>query len=321
MESFEPSFEIVEEVAVVDLPNPAFPAVPSAYYFYLSSAGTPTSYTGVGTQEEQVNSLKIWYAAKNPANLILTPYAKQACLDTDHLGLAPSITNRLRQVPSHDELLIMEPIGYMLSLSSINYDRYTDDIYLFPLHPDVNIITAADLALRRDIGGIIFYLNQLGIRIPGELEYYPMYYLFFLITRIASYPMTSGQIQLIQLRISSSPDRQELIDSIFELEITPELIQMVIDLPPLGQPGWTKFGPEYIRFLTPGTILDFEYLESSLENAVDSLTSWSDSQILDLCSREGIDPPSLTRFSSRAGWISQIVNMFRHRGQKSRGIL
>ncbi len=337
--------QIIDPVRIPNnLPSPDFPAIPSWKYYYLDNKGNPTSYLNTGSLEDQEKSILAWYGCKSPKNQIWTPYARQSLAappersgyarvpyarqslsidgdifqDATGWDIAASMKLRLRQKPTLDSIILPDNLQPILFRSNKTMEDYINDIYLFPMHPSANIILAADLTVHRNVNNIRKYFSSRGINHLNNqsLDYYPEYYLFFLLTRFASYPFSEDQITLIQLR-KENKEKRHLIDSVFEVRLTSEILRLITM--PLeestrlvqGQPGWTKFGNEYLRFLHPGQTEGFDYQETDLNTILEMIPNWTDQQIIALCRSKNLSIPTLDQFSSRIDWITDVLSTLR----------
>lgn len=312
-----PVVEIKKPVPVPELPSLDFPAVPSARYFYYANDKI-TACLNKGTLEEQEFSLRTWYAAKESENYILTPYARQGNIPVvnGYLDrLSSSMKNQIRQVPVESEIISPYTLRPFLQSAGKDLDDFIRDTYLFPYHPSANFVIAIDIAIHRD--RIFEYLHERGItHLDGHnFEYYPRYYLFFILTRFASYPLNSGQVILAQLRANGSKSQKEIIDSVFELELTVDILNLVTlkIMPPGAAPGWESKAKEYLRFFEVRTNpdLNYNYISNTPSEVLKTFLNWTDQEIIDLCISKKLEIPKLNDYSTRKAWIMDIINLLR----------
>jgi len=317
--------KLIETPVIPTLPSPDFPALPSWKYYYLSKNGEPTSLPNQGSPQDLQMSILTWYAMKSPKNLIWTPYAQQGSKDwedcqiedlvcdqpDDGWDLPASMKLRLRQDLTMVSIIAPYSILPLLYASNKSITDYTYDIYLFPMHPDANFRLATELTIDRKQDLIDEYFRSRGIAhlVGHDIEYYPIYYLFFLLTRFASYPFNAGQIALIQIRKTGSVEQRQLVDSIIDSEITPEVIQLVLNpVLPGALPGWTRLGKDYLHFLHPVVPQGVDYTDPDKEKVIKILSDWTDQQIVELCREKSLEISDLSQFESRNAWIIDVLN-------------
>lgn len=166
----------------------------------------------------------------------------------------------------------------------------------FSFHPDANFVLATELSFARDINIINEYFQSRGIvhLIDHNIEYYPLYYLFFLLTRFASYPLSESQIIYAQIRKNGTLEQKQLIDSIFDVKITPKILQLVKNPILLGaSPGWQRIGRDYLQFLDPQH-------------------GPTDEELIILAQRFGVSPSGISQFDSREAWRLDLENTIQY---------
>lgn len=315
--------------------NPSFPAVPSAKYYYMSSKGNriPMSNT-VGSPEEQLLSCQIWYSMKSDDVFPLsTSYAVSRNDQINfNINRGPSsdiclsMKNYLRQYPDLSDWFFDDHFQFIIGQRKRrSIAEFLSDFYRFPLNPESNAFNAARLLEQYvrdgDEAPLRRYLKNANAFHLAEhpFGYYPIYELFFLLTRFASYPMNEDQLRLSERRNSTafnSPERI-FIDAIFEYEIYDiskvlETVDRIATEGPLaaGQeygandPYWVNWADEYLRKKEPQAI---EYIGEKLYMLAESLSTWTDFQIEDLATQYGITLPIRKEYPSRYEWVLQTA--------------
>ena len=317
--------------------NPSFPCVPSAMYFYRSRTGERIPMlNNIGSPEEQLLSLTIWYSMKsNEIFPLQTVYAKAR---EDQIGvegrdrpnseIALSMKNRLRQYGDSSDWFFEDRFQLLIGQAKrFSLDKFINDFYRFPLAPSSDPFEVARL-LEPYIGDgdeshLRRYLQERGVThlLDHSFGYYTTYELFFLLTRYASYPMTENQLRLAERRARTtfnSPERV-FIDAIFDYQIYDiagvlQLIDQIANEGP-GPAGrrfntthadWFRWGDEYLKNaeVTPQPIQNFAgpiYLLS------EKLYTWTDDQIDELARRINLDLPLREEYPNRISYIESIA--------------
>ena len=311
---------------------PDFPAVPSAYYFYLNSNGNKiAALNNVGTQEEKQESLRIWYSLKSKTLFPLkTTYAQarsdQLVPDPPVSEIALSMKSGLRQIPSMIDWFIVDQYTLVLSQKK-NPDmaQFHELFYQFPLNPSADGPQAGGaIEQYLDSGDEAFiykYLEDHDVvhLLNHPLGYYPVTELFFLMTRYASYPFNDYQLQLCQRRVSTkfdSPDRL-FIDSVFyekglEIGRVLETLNQIQSEGPskagvkygTDHPNWVRWADEYMN---QRPAVPIENLAGPLSEVVEKLYTWTDFQIDALLDRLKVTPPFEREFPARYPYIASLT--------------
>lgn len=320
-------------LTMVDAPTLTFPAIPSAYY---SRDGVPVLNT-VGTKKERRISALVWYRMlEDDAFPLKTSYANTR---RDQLGLALpppsdaslSMTKRVRQIPDGIDWVQDERFAHIISQTTLPYSVLTDDIYRFPLNPNVNAYTVARLLVDaindNDTSPLNTYLHRVGAgHLVGTLYYYPAYHLFFLMTRLASRPLTEAQIRLSKLRAKTSPlsPSRQFIDAVYNLDIVDEdslleIAQRIHDDGPLAinigttHSDWVRWAGEYLMRLdtTPINIVNWS---GGVGDVSEKLTTWSDDLIDEKLKEWNLEPPFRSQFKSRQAFLQALAGViYMHR--------
>ena len=314
-----------------------FPVIPSAKYYYLDSQGNkiPTSNT-VGTIEERLVAIQAWYAMKSDTIFpLITTYAKarndQIGRSGDNLPestIALSMKGQIRQVYDANDWLHLPRFQLLISQTKgVSIQEFIGDIYRFPLNPSVDSFKVARLLEIYIKDGdelpIRKYLANRGIThlVDHSLKYYPIYYLFFLLTRLASYPLNQEQIQLSTRRSRTyfqSPERI-FIDAIFQYNIynIDEVLQIIDQIAQQGpesagmlfgtqNPDWVRWADEYLINKGKPSV-GIENLADVGNIVAEKLYTWSDIEIQGLCDRYQMLPPFTSEYPTRYSYVADIA--------------
>jgi hypothetical protein len=243
-------------------------------------------------------------------------------------NLSLSIKSQVRQYPLGDGWFFDDRFQLILGqMKRRTMDDFVRDIYLFPLNPAADPFESARLIegyIRSgDQTPIKQYFKKTGVKHLQDhnLNYYPVYYLFFLMTRFASYPFDQNQLYLIEKRAETkfqSPV-QQFIDSVFEYEIyqLDTLIQLIDRIEKEGpvsvgiqfgtnHEDWVGWADEYLQ--NEGVENQpIDNISDLTQNLVNKLLTWSDFQIEDLCLKLELTPPMRKEHPTRISYINQIA--------------
>ena len=178
---------------------------------------------------QEYADIDIWYSRKQPpqSNEIEVCYSKTS-LDVP-ADIELSIKSSIRQIPNPDHLWMHnDQLTVVWSIGKISDERFYNDIFLFPINPAADIYRAAELSeYYVKYGGqythVDEYLEKCGVSHLDSTNFsaYPIYHLFFLLTRFATYPFSHTQIELSKLRLNETNLSVKMfIDAIYE---TPNL--------------------------------------------------------------------------------------------------
>jgi hypothetical protein len=336
----EVTFQPKKEPIVPNIP-PDFPCVPSAKYYYISQKGdkVPMPNT-IGTDLEKSLYLRIWYSMNgNDIFPLNTVYARtrEDQINRPPLEMPPSqislsMKSYLKQYEDSSDWFFDDRFQIIIGQMKIqSIDTFVNDFYRFPLNPSSDPFMVARLLetyIRDgDEAPLRRYLKDRGIfhLLNHPFGYYPIYYLFFLLTRFASYPFSEAQIQLAKRRLSTQKDSpaQVFIDSIFQYEIynIPQVLTLIDSIQTQGPgPVGALFGTSYDDWYRWGN----EYLQNQgkpaegIENIpnltyiiADKLYTWTDNDVDALCRRLKIPLPFRSEHPTRYSYITFIAGIIR----------
>jgi len=301
--------------------KPSFPALPSAKYYYVNLNGDKIPMSNnIGNPEEQLLYIKVWYSMKlNDMFPLETVYAKarkdqigRKGLDIPDSDISFSIKSQIRQYEDSSDWIYEERFQIITGqMKRLSIDDILGDFYRFPLNPSADFFKVSYLLEMYVSDGdeepIREYLKNCG---AYHLEnhsfgYYPIYYLFFLLTRFASYPMSENQLLLADRRnktINGSPE-SIFIDAIFEYEIY-DIKQVMDIIDQIATEGtvvagkqfetnnldWIKWADEYLQNKGKST-MNIENIAGLVYEIADKLYTWTDIQIEELCNKLKIEMP------------------------------
>jgi hypothetical protein len=323
----------------IEIPNipPYFPCVPSAKYYYVNPNGDKIPMiNNVGSESEQVSSLNIWYHMNvNDVFPLLTVYARSR---QDQIGrtesnrpgsrIAFSMKSQLKQYEDRDDWFFEDRFQIIIGqMKNQHIEQFINDFYRFPLNPSSDAFMVARLLeeyirdgdetkLRKyllDRG--IFHLND------HPFGYYPIYQLFFLLTRFASYPLNENQVKLANRRLQTqygSPERV-FIDAIFQYEIynMDQVFQIIDQITSQGSiaagayfgtknKDWVNWANEYLEnYGKPAK--GIENLASLNYIIADKLYTWTDIQIETLCNQLQLKTPFHSEYPTRYAYVADIA--------------
>lgn len=322
-------------------------AIPSAFDYYLNFQGEPVPHL---RQPNDQLSAKVWYTLEQDFVFPLKTIYAEARPDQVNLlpsrrmppsEIAWSLKTRQKQYPDENSQLESDFFEFLVNQTrTITVDQLLRDIYRFPVNPSVNIFEVAKLLehyirtgheddLRR-------YLEDLDIISLKDhsFGYYPIYELFFLLTRFASYPLSQAQIRLAHLRnqtVFDSPARR-FIDAIFHLQITdlesvltlveriqnegPESVGLELGTP---FPDWVNWADEYLQligtddhtgaFVLKHEPLDVGYVGAPVNQTSPSYYTWTDLELVQLMEEAQLDLPDRSQFLNRYDWVENIASL------------
>jgi len=330
--TFRPTISVV-----VPPVHTSFPAVPSAYYYYYNPHGIKIAApNNVGTSEEQAISLKIWYHLRSDQIFPLkTSYAEASKeqlgldgIDRPSSILANSLKAGIRQYPESSDWILDDRFQMILGqMKRRSIDEFLGDFYRFPLNISADAFEAARLLEQYMRNGeeepIRRYFAERGVNHLKDhsFGYYPIYYLFFLMTRYASYPMTENQLKLAEIRAQTEFDSPEriFIDAIFDFPIyQPEMLFAIIQQIQTQGPAaagaqfqtshadWVRWADEYL--------LNADKEPKAIPNLAagtwvisDLLSTWTDNQIEEFARQLDLELPFRSEFPDRYSYIMSIA--------------
>jgi hypothetical protein len=280
-------------------------------------------------------SLQIWYSMKSNDIFPLKTVYAQSRIDQE--GRDPfkypasqisfSMKGGLRQYPDTNDWIYYDRFELLLGqIKGLSNEEFLADIYLYPFHKNVDSFLVArlleDYIKTGNEKNLRRYLATLGVtHLEGHnFNLYPLYFLFFLLTRFVSYPMTEEQIQLSNRRAQTerkSPERI-FIDSIFHYPINniAEVLSIVDLVKMIGpkkagkifqtdNPYWVHWGNEYL-FRTDEPPRDIPNLSDVNYIVAEQLYTWTDNQIKLLCKQLNMKRPFSTEYNTRRSYIQDI---------------
>lgn len=330
----------------IDLPlsihtNLYFPCIPSSKYYYISRKGDKVPVlNNVGSVEEQIHSAQAWYSMSSDEIFpLLTVYAKgredqinRPPLDRPASQISFSMKSYLKQYPDSSDWFFDDKFQLLIGQMKIqSIDTFVNDFYRFPLNPSADAFTVArllEMYIRDgDETPLRKYLKDRGIfhLVNHPFGYYPIYHLFFLLTRFASYPFSEAQIQLANRRLSTEKDSpaQIFIDSIFQYEIynIPQVLALIDSIQSQGplvsaslfgtqHDDWVRWGNEYLQNLGKPAE-GIENIANLIYIIADKLYTWTDNDVEALCQRLNIPLPFRSEHPTRYSYITFIAGIIR----------
>ena len=192
-------------------------------------------------------------------------------------------------------------------------DSFLKDFFLFPAHPDANIYLAAALTIDENEREIAEYLRQRNVVFPNtNWNYYPKYYLYFMLTRFYSYPLSPYQCQLAEIR-AQQPEKRIFVDAVFDIS-EPAMQQLLMrflnsweEIPTLFETygpsdEWSAWPLDYLS-MQKKRELD-ENGTYKLSELADILITWPDTHLRDAFPEH---IPSRKMHISRRSWIESLA--------------
>lgn len=257
-------------------------------------------------------NLSILYSLKSdnmfPLNVI---YAKTENNTIEEFSIAKSFKGGIRQKYKENDYFIDDKFKIIAQSGNKTLEEFFKDVSKFPMNPSANAFLASDLTIERNEDNILNYLRSNGISNITEFEYYPSYYLYFLLTRFYSYPFSDVQLKLAKFRKDGNEIQKRFIDQVFELENPLPYVELLFK--PNGEEAIksyfdtsydpSKWAKEYIQDSNQNKKdlnLNVYQTTSSLS---DVLITWTDNQIQKYFR---IELPNRETYSSRRLWIEAI---------------
>lgn len=281
-------------------------------------------------------ALQIWYSMKsNDIFPLVTSYAKAR---QDQIGLKPfdypasqiafSMKGGLRQYPDTNDWIYYDRFELLLGqIKGLSNEEFIADIYRFPFNSLSDSFLVAKLLEDYIKSGnekpLRKYLTERGVTHLAEHNFnlYPLYFLFFLLTRFVSYPMSQEQILLSNRRILTqrkSPERI-FIDSIFHYPINDisyvlNIIDQIATLGPIkagelfqtDNPYWVHWGNEYL-FRSNEEPRNIENLKDMNYIVAEKLYTWNDNQIKELCKQLNVARPFPSEYNTRYSYVQDCA--------------
>jgi hypothetical protein len=242
--------------------------------------------------------------------------------------LSKAMKSQLRQYPASNDLIFEDRFQMILGqMKRRSITEFLNDFYRFPLNPSANAFEAARLLeqymndgeeepIRR------YFANRNVTHLEKHsFGYYPIYQLFFLMTRYASYPMSENQLQLAAVRVETEFDSpaRTFIDAIFEFPIynLEKVLQIVQEIQNYGPAAagksfettnedWVRWADEYLLNAEKDAIPIENYAAGTWIIA-DKLYTWSDLQIKELAKRLNFKLPFRSEFPTRYSYLMSVA--------------
>ena len=320
-------FEVTKTVPQSALTNNTLP-FPSSKFYYGDRIPVPT--------QNDTISLQIWYSMKsNDIFPLVTAYVK---FREDQIGndpfnypasqIALSMKGGLRQYPDTNDWIYYDRFELILGqIKGLSNEEFISDMYRFPFNPKSDSFLVArlleDYIKTGNEKNLRRYLASLGVTHLQDVFFsnYPLYFLFFLLTRFVSYPMSEEQIQLSNRRAQTerkSPERI-FIDSIFHYPINniAEVLNIVDQIKISGpkiagkrfqtdNPYWVHWGNEYL-FKSNEEPREIPNLSDVNYVVAEQLYTWTDDQIKQLCKQLNMTRPFPSEFRTRASYTQDCA--------------
>lgn len=322
---------------------PEFPLIPSAYYYYFSWKGHPVPLLNQGTPIQQEESLRIWIALKQ--NFVFPLKISYAQAREDQVNILPSLklpdseisssmSSAKRQYPDSNSHFFNDRFQLIVSqVPDFTIDDFLSDFYRYPLNPSANAFEAARLLelyistdsdnkeREKELRKYLADRDIISLK-DHSFDYYPIYELFFLLTRFYSPPLTYDQIQLAQRRnlTQFNSSERQFIDSIFHLYIydldkTLEVIDLIQNNPERAMEmfntpfsDWVQWANEYLNLMdTPAQ--DIDYIGETTIVTGEKYYTWTDLQLVEWLTQLELNIPYRSEFFNRKSWVNHIAGM------------
>jgi hypothetical protein len=308
--------------------------IPSAKYYYGNKMPVPNT---IGTENDKLLSLQIWYSMKSDDIFpLLTVYTKSRSDQIGETGstrpasqVALSMKSQLRQYPDREDWFYYPGFDLILGqMKGMTIEQFIDDFYRFPLNPKSDSFMVArllehyvttghehDLRKYLEDRDVIYLQNH-------SFNFYPLYQLFFLLTRFYTYPFSESQFQLAKRRYSTewnSPERV-FIDSIFNYEIynLPQILDIIDQITTQGPESvgkifktnnldWVKWSNEYLLNMNKEP-QNIDNLGNVNYIVAEKLFDFTDNDIEELCKNFNLVMPFTSEFPTRYSYIQDIAS-------------
>jgi len=333
-------FQFSEEIQIPNVPF-SFPAIPSAKYYYVSRHGHQIPMiNSVGSDQEKEESQRIWYAMNSDEVFpLITSYAISR---RDQIGvkssdrpasqISLSMKKYLKQYPDSVDWFFEDRFQFILGqMKRRSISDFLSDFYRFPLNPEADAFKAARLIEQYVRDGdetpLRIYLKDGYVWHLADhpFGYYPIYELFFLLTRFASPPLSKTQLRLAERRNQTkfnSPERI-FIDAIFHYEIynINEILQIIEQIALEGpemagkrfetnNAKWINWADEYLQNFGKQP-RDVEYIGERIFKLTDDLSTWTDLQIEEFAEKLKLELPMRHEYPTRYAWIGRFAATIR----------
>lgn len=285
-----------------------FLSIPSFDKGYRNSKGYIISNL---TPDEQNISL-LYFFKTDDMSPAKTLYLKT--IDEETPAIELSIKGGIRQ-PYLDKFFFIEKkFQIVCSTTKRSYVSLLQDICKFPMNSSANPFLASDLVINGNIKKIKAYLYSNGIFDISEFEYYPDYYLFFLLTRFYSYPYSEVQIELARKRHDADVFQQRFIDAIFERDDAVKYTDILFQVNGKEklqkyfqtQYDFTDWANEYIDYENKKLKLNEKEYQSVISLS-EILYSWTDNEIDSYADKLNFELPTRMTHNNRYSWVESIA--------------
>ena len=260
----------------------------------------------------------------DPNVVVNNVYCHQIETETTQLYL--SMKDQARQIPDYYANYSVGYLEFILSQTPFTAFDCTRDFCLIPPHPTADIYRAAMYTYFYFTNERVIINNRIMnkeyateliddyiaernvVHLYGEdYERYPIYQLFFLLTRYYPRPMTETQRALLERRAEQSENGKHFIDSVFYYEGGEDVLHLlsIVDSPVVldyigtDSPIWTKWAHEYLTYGRSDDDIDI----SCSRNMIEQMYNSTDNALKRLADSNGLLLPMRDAYSTRYRWI------------------
>ncbi len=234
--------------------------------------------------------------------------------EEDEFRIANSIKGGIRQQYHYTDYFTDDKFKIIAQSANKTLNEFYTDICKFPMNSSANPFIASDLVVERDTNMIIEYLQSNGIDYLTEFDYYPDYYLYFLLTRFYSYPYSTTQLQYARYRKDANEIQKRFIDNVFEIEAIKyvEILMKpnsIYGIKALMLHFDTSYDPSYwVREYIKNVNYEMKILNPNLYYTTldlsEILITWTDNEI---ARNIKIELPNRETYYTRRSWIEAIA--------------
>ncbi len=234
--------------------------------------------------------------------------------EKEEFRIANSIKGGIRQSYRNSDYFTDDKFKIIASSGNKTLSEFYTDICKFPMNPSANPFIASDLVVRRDNEQILSYLQSNGVTNITEFDYYPDYYLYFLLTRFYSYPFSDTQIKYSKYRKNANTFQKRFIDNVFDFkeakaDIYVEILMQENGIEKLKQYFDTKYDPSYWpkEYIELMNVKERKSINPNLYYTTldlsEILITWTDNELLrDI----KMTLPNRQTYFTRRAWIEAI---------------